>query len=37
LALADLHSELVEIDLLKQKTYPTTQLSSRMTVKQLNS
>jgi glycosyltransferase involved in cell wall biosynthesis len=37
LALADLHSELVEIDLLKQKTYPTTQLSSRMTVKQVNS
>jgi glycosyltransferase involved in cell wall biosynthesis len=31
LALADLHSELVDIDLLKRKTYPTTQLSSRMT------
>jgi hypothetical protein len=31
LALADLHSELVDIDLLKHKTYPTTQLSSRMT------
>lgn len=37
LALADLHSELGDIDLPKHKTYPTTQLSSRMTVKQLNS
>jgi glycosyltransferase involved in cell wall biosynthesis len=30
-ALADLHSELGDIDIIKQKTYPTTQLSSRMT------
>jgi glycosyltransferase involved in cell wall biosynthesis len=30
-ALADLHSGLVDIDSLQRKTYPTTQLSSRMT------
>lgn len=37
LALDDLYSELGDIDLHTHKTYPTTQLSSRMTVKQLNS
>ncbi len=31
LALADLHSELVELELLKYKAYPTPPLSSRMT------
>ncbi|WP_310490054.1 glycosyltransferase [Chamaesiphon sp. VAR_69_metabat_338] len=31
LALADLHRDLVKVDLPKPKTYPTTQLSARMT------